>query len=1098
MLVLWVPAIQRLLYICFRLPHNTKTCSINACLTTALPLNRNNYTVPLKESAAPIDAMHCLRSLLLSAVCYFFFVFNVDAASISARQASSSTSSSSIYKTRFENVTWDDAAWTVSTTNLDQGHYQSRLSIANGYLGINVAAAGPFFEQDVPVDGDNVNGWPLFSQRQTFATIAGFFDEQPTTNGTNFEWLNQYGGESVISGVPHWGGIVVDLGAGIYLDATVDNATISNFSSSLNAKEGISTWSYTWSPTNASNTTFDIVYTMFAHKLYINQGFVQLQIKPSADTNCTIVNVLDGTSAVRTNFTGSGMEGTQIYTAVTPYNVHNVTAYLYSTMEASSEVNASTLALVNDKLYIGVNDSSIAQGASAALKAGQTTTVTKYVGGASSDGFLDPQRTAQGECMQAMSNGFNASMESHITEWAVVFPADSVDNYTYPENGTLPADEYIIESAITAVLNEYYLLQNTISANALSNASYAPIDTWSISVAGLTSDSYGGLVFWDAEIWMQPGLAASHPQAVKQIANYRVERYGQAKANAQTAFQSSKNTTSFSSDAAVFSWTSGRYGNCTGTGPCFGKDFLIRIVRVKRTLIKRTDYEYHINGDIAQEFANYWVTSGDTQFFNASLFPIYDSIATFYSEVVTKNGSQYVLTNMTDPDEYANGVDNGGFTMPLIADTLTNANTFRQLFGMPANSTFADIASNIFISRDPGAGIIDEYTGMNGSISVKQADVVLDTFPLNYQNNYTAQDSLNDLEYYAGKQSLNGPGMTYAIFSIVASAVDTAGCSSYTYQQYSEQPYARAPWFQLSEQLVDDFTANGGTHPAYPFLTGHGGANQVTIFGYLGLRLTPDFTLHVDPSLPPQIPTLKYRTIYWQGWPISVTANQTHTTLTRLSTPYITANTTFANSSIPVQIGNNNTQTYQLPPNGTLTLPNRIIANTTAFAGNIAQCLPVSSPDDFQPGQFPISAVDGAASTKWQPNLSNVSQSITVTLTSQPFQPISAFYFDWAQNPPSNFTVLFHNTSTPDSAAITATSQSNVAISVPYNTTEINLITPYMSNSTNVTLSPEVWSGGYATLVVQGNQASNATNSTGATVAEWAIVGAGGASLRAG
>ena len=36
---------------------------------------------------------------------------------------------------------------------------------------------------------------------------------------------------------------------------------------------------------------------------------------------------------------------------------------------------------------------------------------------------------------------------------------------------------------------------------------------------------------------------------------------------------------------------------------------------------------------------------------------------------------------------------------------------------------------------------------MNGSIAVKQADVVLDTFPLNYQLNYTAQDSLRDLNY---------------------------------------------------------------------------------------------------------------------------------------------------------------------------------------------------------------------------------------------------------------------------------------------------------------------------------------------------------------
>lgn len=503
----------------------------------------------------------------------------------------------------------------------------------------------------------------------------------------------------------------------------------------------------------------------------------------------------------------------------------------------------------------------------------------------------------------------------------------------------------------------------------------------------------------------------------------------------------------------------------------------------------KTDYEYHINGDIAQEFANYWVASGDTEFFNSSLFPIYNSIATFYSEVVTKNGSSYVLTNMTDPDEYANGVDNGGFTMPLIADTLSNANMFRQMFGMSANATFEDIAANIFISRDSGAGIIDEYTGMNGSIAVKQADVVLNTFPLNYQNNYTAQDSLNDLEFYAGKQSLDGPGMTYAIFSIVASAVETAGCSSFTYQQYSEQPYARAPWFQLSEQLIDDYTLNGGTHPAYPFLTGHGGANQVTIFGYLGLRLTPDFTLHLDPSLPPQIPNLKYRTFYWQGWPISAIANQTHTTVTRLTEPIITANQTFANASIPVQIGNTNPTTYQLPPNGTITLPNRNIANITAVPGNIAQCLPVTSPDDFQPGQFPISAVDGAASTKWQPNLANTTQSITITLATQPFQPVTAFFFDWAQNPPINFSVVFHNDSTVNALAVTATIQKSVPVSMPYNATETNLITPYMSNTTTVTLSPEVYSGIYATLIIQGSQADNATNATGATVAEWAIVG---------
>lgn len=507
------------------------------------------------------------------------------------------------------------------------------------------------------------------------------------------------------------------------------------------------------------------------------------------------------------------------------------------------------------------------------------------------------------------------------------------------------------------------------------------------------------------------------------------------------------------------------------------------------------DYEYHINGDIAQSFQNYWVTSGDTQYFKDNLFPIVNSIATFYSAIVVKNGSVYTLSNMTDPDEFADHVDNGGFTMPLISETLTNTNIFREMFGIGANATFQDIADNIFISKNADAGIIEEYTGMPGNISVKQADVVLDVFPLNWQKDYTRANGLADLQYYAGKQSLDGPGMTYSTFSIVSSAVDVAGCSSYTYQQWSEQPYARAPWFQFSEQLLDNFQINGGFHPAYPFLTGHGGYNQVTLFGYLGLRLTPDFTLHIEPSLPPQIPNLRYRTFYWHGWPISAVANQTHTTITRLDVPHLsTAETAFAETYIPVQIGNDAPTTYQLQPFGTLTFANRNIASNQAVQGNIAQCLPVTSPDGFQPGQFPFAAVDGAGYTKWEPNFSNKTQSITVELQTQPFQPISSFYFDWAQNPPSKFTVLFHNTSSQD-GTVTVVSE-NVEISVPYDPTLVAEITPYMSNTTNVTLSPPVWSGKYATLQILGNQVSNLTNTTGASVAEWAMVGSAGKKLK--
>lgn len=88
------------------------------------------------------------------------------------------------------------------------------------------------------------------------------------------------------------------------------------------------------------------------------------------------------------------------------------------------------------------------------------------------------------------------------------------------------------------------------------------------------------------------------------------------------------------------------------------------------------------------------------------------------------------------------------------------------MFGMEANKTWNTQAANIYISRSSIGSqgtIVDEYTGMNGSIEVKQADVVLDTFPLNYQQNYTAANSLSDLEYYAGKQVCLTPPPTIYI-----------------------------------------------------------------------------------------------------------------------------------------------------------------------------------------------------------------------------------------------------------------------------------------------------------------------------------------------
>ena len=333
--------------------------------------------------------------------------------------------------------------------------------------------------------------------------------------------------------------------------------------------------------------------------------------------------------------------------------------------------------------------------------------------------------------------------------------------------------------------------------------------------------------------------------------------------------------------------------------------------------------------------------------------------------------------------------------------------------------------------------------------------------------------------------------MTWAIFSIDAAEISPSGCSAYTYDRASWSPYARAPWFLFSEQLIDDVEINGGTNPAYPFLTGHGGFLQVDPHGYLGLRYDTTFKLRVNPTLPPQIEALRYPVFYFHGWPVQAVANNSHTTLERLDTPLPTANSTYASASIIVEAGKVNATTHELPPNGKITLPNRDFVYNKTVPGNILQCHPVFSPDEYLPGQFPIAAVDGAISTVWESAQANMSQSITVDLTSSPFQRLKSAVFNWAQYPPINATMIFHNQtfhgSSPGKVTIALT---DISVEFPYDPVKDNEVGPYRSNTTIVTFDKEIWSGNYATLVVSGNQGDTRDNATGSTVAEWAVVAA--------
>ncbi|POW05143.1 hypothetical protein PSTT_09876 [Puccinia striiformis] len=519
-----------------------------------------------------------------------------------AWSTSHQNSTDSSYPTRFRGVRWDNEQWKLVNTVLEPGRYQSRISLANGYLGINLAALARFLKG--PSGKQLPQRLACLRSPPKFCYHRGFYDYQLKLNSSNFPWLIN---------------------------------TIRNFQSSLDLKAGLMRWKFDWI-LDGVQPMISIEYTMFVNKLHINRAAVQLKLKAADDIELRVVDLLDGECAVRTDMVEKHhhSNSSTICSAVSPNGMAHLTGHVCSSLRSK--------AFSRSELFEGLpqltdhSTSTIAQSASLKLKREQSVVVEKFIGAASGDAFSNPQAIALQSALAGADDGFAAQLDSHRKEWSSIMTEDSVDDYGLPEQGPSRIDPDIVELQILAITNPFHLLQNTLSSNAiaLSDNSTA-LDNWSISVCGLGSSCYGGMIFWDAEVWMAPGLVLSHPQAAQRIINYRVAQFPQAQENLKMAYSSSQNQTNqFSPGDAIYPWTSGRFGNCTASGPCF-------------------DYEYHINGDIGLSFYHHLVATGNFNSFKRNLLPIYQAIAGLFSNLLSETSDwKYGLRNATDPDEYAN------------------------------------------------------------------------------------------------------------------------------------------------------------------------------------------------------------------------------------------------------------------------------------------------------------------------------------------------------------------------------------------------------------------------------------------------------------
>jgi len=68
-----------------------------------------------------------------------------------------------------------------------------------------------------------------------------------------------------------------------------------------------------------------------------------------------------------------------------------------------------------------------------------------------------------------------------------------------------------------------------------------------------------------------------------------------------------------------------------------------------------------------------------------------------------------------------------------------------ELVGEKYPTKWKDIAENMAVPYDKGANIVIEFQGMNGSVEIKQADVVLLNYPLEWR--YNESQALGDMNF---------------------------------------------------------------------------------------------------------------------------------------------------------------------------------------------------------------------------------------------------------------------------------------------------------------------------------------------------------------
>jgi len=371
-----------------------------------------------------------------------------------------------------------------------------------------------------------------------------------------------------------------------------------------------------------------------------------------------------------------------------------------------------------------------------------------------------------------------------------------------------------------------------------------------VGARGLTGTGYRGHVFWDADTFVLPFLAATHPAAARSMLEYRLRRLPAAMEAARAAGRA----------GARFPWESARTGR--DVTPRSARDRAGRIIPIRTGQL-----EEHIVADVAWAACWYVEWSGDEAFAQGPGRRILVETARYWASRIRllKDGSAHIY-GVIGPDEYHESVDDNAYTNVMARWNLRRAGECDGIDG-EERRRWLELANALVDGYDPATGIYEQFAGF-AKLEPLVIEEVAPRRPI-------AADLLLGAERVAGAQVIKQADVLllhHLVPEEVMAGSLGPNLSFYeprTAHGSSLSPATHAALFaragkcdeavdalRLAARMdVDDLT---GSTAAGLHLANMGGLWQALALGFAGIRPRAGM-LHVDPVLPTSWSALELR-----------------------------------------------------------------------------------------------------------------------------------------------------------------------------------------------------------------------------------------------